>query len=221
MIGLPPHDILEKGIARTFQNLRLFTNLTVMENVLVGQHARLNTGPCCRRSCARPRRAGRRERRRADWAMEIFAHLRQPAGAARRADGDAACPTPTGAVSRSPARWPPRPRMLLLDEPTAGMNPAETLELAEQIKSLQRSGPDRPADRAQAGRRHRAWPTRSMCSTMATMIAEGKPDEVRRNEEVLRAYLGRNAAGRRRGEWPEPCCLNSRTSTPTTATCTC
>ena len=44
MIGLPPHEILEKGVARTFQNLRLFPNLTVMENVLVGQHARLKTG---------------------------------------------------------------------------------------------------------------------------------------------------------------------------------
>ncbi len=44
-MGLPPHEILEKGVARTFQNIRLFPNLTVMDNVLIGQHARLNTGP--------------------------------------------------------------------------------------------------------------------------------------------------------------------------------
>ena len=60
-----------------------------------------------------------------------------------------------------------RPRILLLDEPTAGMNPAETLELAEQIKSLNDAGPDRAADRAQARCRHHAGRHGRMCSTMA------------------------------------------------------
>ena len=85
-----------------------------------------------------------------------------------------------------------RPRILLLDEPTAGMNPAETLELAEQIKSLHELGLtilliEHKLDVVTS------WPTRSIVLDHGEMIAEGTPDEVRRNEEVLRAYLGRAA----------------------------
>ena len=68
IIGLPPHEILEKGIARTFQNLRLFANLTVMENVLIGQHARLKTGVL--RAILRPpgtRRGGEAARANGRW----------------------------------------------------------------------------------------------------------------------------------------------------------
>ena len=66
--------------------------------------------------------------------------VRQPAVAARRPSRRRACPMPTGGAPRSPARSPRDPKLLLLDEPTAGMNPAETLELADQIKSLNRLG---------------------------------------------------------------------------------
>ena len=63
IIGLTPHEVLKRGIARTFQNIRLFGNLTVLENVLVGQHARLHTGAVRAPCCARPARGARRRRR--------------------------------------------------------------------------------------------------------------------------------------------------------------
>ena len=103
IMGLPDYQILEKGIARTFQNLRLFANLTVMENALIGQHARLKTGTVA--AILRPPGTQAEERQAREWAMEIFSHLRQPPDAARRAGGRRACPTPIAAASRSPARW--------------------------------------------------------------------------------------------------------------------
>ena len=165
IMGLPDYQILERGIARTFQNLRLFANLTVMENVLVGQHARLKTGPLGARSCARRARRPRRGRRaNGRWrSSSIFGNRLTPrveqvvAGLSyanrRRIE-----------IARALAS---RPRILLLDEPTAGMNPAETLELAEQIKSLNATRADGPADRAQAGCGHHARRHGLSCSTTA------------------------------------------------------
>src|SRR5438270_13783349 len=85
-----------------------------------------------------------------------------------------------------------RPRILLLDEPTAGMNPAETLELAEQIKSLNALG------LTVLLIEHKLDVVTTLADTVYVLdhgevIAHGKPAEVRRDEEVLRAYLGRNA----------------------------
>ena len=105
-----------------------------------------------------------------------------------------ASPTPIAGAPRSPAPSPRSRSCLLLDEPTAGMNPAETLELAEQIKSLHQLGLTDRADRAQARCRGRASPTRSSCSTTARRSPKAMPAEVRRDEEVIRAYLGRSAA---------------------------
>ena len=86
-----------------------------------------------------------------------------------------------------------RPKLLLLDEPTAGMNPAETLELAEQIKSLHHSG------LAIVLIEHKLDVVVSLADNVVVLdhgekIAEGPPDVVRRDEEVIRAYLGRSAA---------------------------
>ena len=71
MMGLPPHEILAKGIARTFQNLRLFANLTVMENALIGQHARLKTGTLA--AILRLPWTNAEEKAAREWAMEVFA----------------------------------------------------------------------------------------------------------------------------------------------------
>ncbi len=109
------------------------------------------------------------------------------------------------------------PVLLLLDEPTAGMNPAETLELAEQIRDSAERGVTRPADRAQARRRHEIA-DKVIVLDHGEKIAEGMPEEVHRNEEVLRAYLGRKAQPQPQ-ERP-PLLEFKERQTPTTASCT-
>ncbi len=132
-MGLPPHEILEKGVARTFQNLRLFLNLTVMDNALVGQHARLKTGVL--QAIFRPPSTRAEEKGAREWAMEIFSIFgnRLMPRVEQMVVGLSYANRRRIEIARALAS---RPRILLLDEPTAGMNPAETLELAEQIKSL-------------------------------------------------------------------------------------
>ncbi|HEY1795455.1 MAG TPA: branched-chain amino acid ABC transporter ATP-binding protein/permease [Stellaceae bacterium] len=187
---LPPHAVLDHGIARTFQNLRLFPSLTVMENVMVGMHARLRTGPFG----ALARLPGTRHeeeeaRARAIEILQIFGnrlipridHVVSSLSYANRRRVE---------IARAIAS---NPKLLLLDEPTAGMNPAETLELAEQIKSLnQRSLSIVLIE-------HKLDVVVNLAERVVVLdhgekIAEGTPDVVRRDEEVIRAYLGRSAA---------------------------
>jgi branched-chain amino acid transport system permease protein len=187
LVGLPPHEILRRGVARTFQNIRLFTNLSVLDNVLIGQHARLKTGPIA--AVFRPPGTRREEAAARVWATEILGLF-----------GNRLLPRASQIVSHLSyanrrrveiARaLASRPKILLLDEPTAGMNPAETLELAEQIKSLHALGltilliehkldvVTRLADKV-------------VVLDHGEKIAEGTPEEVRKNEAVLEAYLGR------------------------------
>jgi ABC-type branched-subunit amino acid transport system ATPase component/ABC-type branched-subunit amino acid transport system permease subunit len=187
---LPPHRVLQRGVARTFQNLRLFPNLSVVENIMIGMHARLETGPLA----ALLRLPGERReeaaaRARALDILSLFGNRLLP-----RADHPASSLSYANRRRTEIARaLASQPRLLLLDEPTAGMNPAETLELAEQIKSLHRSGLtilliehklDVVVDLAD----------RVVVLDHGEKIAEGDPDAVRRDEEVIRAYLGRSAA---------------------------
>jgi branched-chain amino acid transport system permease protein len=189
IMGLPDYQILAKGIARTFQNLRLFANLTVMENALIGQHARLRTGTIA--AIFRPPGTKAEEVRAREWAMEIFAIFgnRLTPRVGQMVSGLSYANRRRIEIARALAS---RPRILLLDEPTAGMNPAETLELAEQIKSLNGLG------LTVLLIEHKLDVVTTLADTVYVLdhgevIAHGKPDEVRRDEEVLRAYLGRNA----------------------------
>ncbi len=188
--GLPPHRILARGLARTFQNIRLFPNLSVLDNVLIGAHSRLRTGglravlrlPLTRReeAAARERAArilalfGNRLTPRATQAVHALSYANR-----RRVE-----------IARALASGP---TLLLLDEPTAGMNPAETLELAEQIKALHEAG------LTVLVIEHKLDVVVRLADTVVVLdhgekLTEGTPAEVRRNEEVLRAYLGRGAA---------------------------
>ena len=189
ILGLPPHTILARGLARTFQNIRLFANLPVLDNILIGQHARLRTGPIGavlrgpgtrgeeRAALLRARGiAGLFGNRLTPRLQQTVSHLSY--ANRRRVE-----------IARALAS---RPRLLLLDEPTAGTNPAETLELAEQIRSLHKLG------LTVLLIEHKLDVVTQLADTVVVLdhgdkLAEGRPDEVRRNEEVLRAYLGRAA----------------------------
>jgi ABC-type branched-subunit amino acid transport system ATPase component/ABC-type branched-subunit amino acid transport system permease subunit len=188
--GLSPHVIVERGIARTFQNLRLFANMTVTENVLVGTHARTSTGALG--AVIRPpgvRHEEETARTRVAGVLGLFgnrllpraAHLARTLSYANRRRLEIA----RALVSE--------PTLLLLDEPTAGMNPTETLELTDQIRSLREAGITILLIE------HKLGVVNEIADHVVVLdhgekIAEGVPEEVHRNEEVLRAYLGRKIA---------------------------
>jgi branched-chain amino acid transport system permease protein len=189
IVGLKPHQILTLGAARTFQNIRLFGNLSVMDNVMVGQHSRLRTGAIGAVLSLPGTRA--EEKRAREWVMEVISIF-----------GNRLLPRINETVSslsyanrrrvEIARALASKPKLLLLDEPTAGMNPAESLELAEQIKSLHKLGLTILLIE------HKLDVVVNLADHVVVLdhgekLAEGKPDEVRRNEDVMTAYLGRNA----------------------------
>jgi branched-chain amino acid transport system permease protein len=186
---LRPHQVLERGIARTFQNIRLFPNLSVLENIMIGMHARLATGPVgavLRLPATRGEEAAARER--ALEILSLFGNRLLP-----RADHPAASLSYANRRRTEIARaLASQPKLLMLDEPTAGMNPAETLELADQIGSLNRLGLTILLIE------HKLDVVAMLADKVVVLdhgekIAEGTPAAVRRDEEVIRAYLGRSA----------------------------
>jgi len=186
--GLPPHRIVERGIARTFQNLRLFANMSLMENALVGAHTRTSTGAIgAVLRTPHVRREEESSRARVLEVISIFGnrlmpriqHLAKTLSYANRRRLEIA----RALVSE--------PVLLLLDEPTAGMNPTETLELTDQIRHLR----DRGVTVLMI--EHKLAVVNEIADKVIVLdygekIAEGTPREVHSNKEVLRAYLGRS-----------------------------
>ncbi len=187
LIGLRPDEVLSAGVARTFQNIRLFPKLTVLENVLIGQHCRLKTLPFG--AIFRPPGARAEEQgalRKALDILGLFGNRLTPR-ANHTVAGLSYANRRRVEISRALAS---RPRILLLDEPTAGMNPNETLELAEQIGELNAMGLTILIIE------HKLDVVTRLANRVTVLdhgdvIAEGTADEVQRNEEVLTAYLGR------------------------------
>jgi branched-chain amino acid transport system permease protein len=184
---LPPHRVLERGIARTFQNIRLFPNLTVLENVMIGMHARLGTGAAgALLRLPKTRREEEEARERALEILALFGNRLLP-----RADHVAASLSYANRRRTEIARAvAARPKLLLLDEPTAGMNPAETQELADQIRSLHQAGLTLVLIE------HKLDVVVSLADQVVVLdhgekIAEGPAETVRSDKEVIRAYLGR------------------------------
>jgi ABC-type branched-subunit amino acid transport system ATPase component len=188
VLGLEPHQIVSRGIARTFQSLRLFLNMTVKENVMAAAYSHTKAGIF--RSIARTPGMRREERAISKLAEERLAFFgerlmgyrwNQPAYSLSYANRRRL------EIARATAT---EPRLLLLDEPAAGMNPVETHEITELIARL----------RAEAGYtilviEHDMHVVEGISDRVVALdhgvkIAEGTFDQVATNERVVEAYLG-------------------------------
>ncbi len=194
--GKPTHQITENGIARTFQNIRLFKSMTVLENIKVAFHTRMRYSPL--NGIVRGARYASEERGIDVRARELLRVFDMEDAAELRADG-----LPYGMqrkleICRALAS---NPKVLLLDEPAAGMNPIETRELMETIKIIRTR-----FSVAILLIEHDMRLVMGICERVYVLnygkiIAEGSPEQIRKNPEVIAAYLGSSdATTKQKGE---------------------
>ena len=188
IVGLKPYQITQRGIARTFQNIRLFSELSVLENVKIAFHFHVKYGIL--ESVFRIGRDFKEEERIEAEAMKLLKifHLEDKAG-------ELAKNLPYGAqrrleIARALAA---KPKLLLLDEPAAGMNPQETKELMEMIAWIRRE-----FALTILLIEHDMSLVMGICERIyvleyGTIIAQGTPDVIKKDPEVIRAYLGGEA----------------------------
>ena len=185
LAGLPPHLVTRLGIARTFQNIRIFKEMTLLENVMVGMHHHLAYGPVeLFLNSGACRGAEKQARQR---ALELLSWVRLDQRAETLADNLSYGDQRKLEFARALAT---EPRLLLLDEPVAGMNSSEKTVLMEEIRNICQRG------FSVFLIEHDMRFVMGVCERIAVLnfgriIAEGSPDEVRNNPDVIEAYLGR------------------------------
>lgn len=183
--GLPAHEVASKGVGRTFQNLRLFRNLTVLHNIKIAQYSQINYSLAD--AFLRTKHYQKEEKKAEERAHQLLdtlsiSHyadqlaLNLPYGDQRRVE-----------MARAMAL---KPKLLLLDEPTAGMSPAEMMRMAELIEEVKEK-----FDLTIFLIEHRMRVVMGICERIlaidfGALIGQGTPDQIRNDPKVKKAYLG-------------------------------